>query len=195
MVRNKIGKWIIMAGLLQGAVFAQTHTIPIKITGMTPHLGQLFKARMVESATGIQKAETTITAIGSENFQLLFLGESGIAYDLDLFVDVDGNKAYSVPPLDHAWRQPIPVVHHGESSVTFTHNANYTDIRFPNEGVPNGLNRRSVGKTASRKASLLITPSSYPIQPDIAGFTLLGARASTASRRVLVLPRAFEKGQ
>lgn len=191
----KMGKWMVTAGLLQGAVFAQTHTIPIKITGMTPHLGQLFKARMVETSTGIQKAETTITAIGSENFQLLFLGESGIAYDLDLFVDTDGNKSYSAPPLDHAWRQPIPVVHHGESSVTFIHDANYTDIKYPNAGVAIRLLRNSSGKSNSREARLLVTPLSYAQQPDISGFTLLGAQASTGSRRVLVLPRGLDKGR
>lgn len=189
----KMGKWVITAGLLQGAAFAQTHTIPIKITGMSPHLGQLFKARMVETSTGIQRAETTLTAIGSDNFQLLFLGESGIAYDLDLFVDVDGNKAYSAPPLDHAWRQPIPVVHHGESSVTFIHDANYTDIKYPTPGAPIRLPGKSGGRDASREARLLISPASNPLQPDITGFTLLGARATTGSWRVLVLPRVEKR--
>lgn len=187
MKRMKMAKWLIAVGLLQCGVIAQTHTIPINIKGMAPHLGQLMKARLVETATGIQKAETTITSIGSENFQLLFQGESGIAYDLDLFVDTDGNKAYSVPPLDHAWRQAIPVVHHGDATVTFNHDANFTDIKYPSPGVSIRPVRSPGRNAAWRGARMLTTPSSYASDPDFDGFTLLGSRASAGSHKVLLL--------
>jgi len=43
---------------------------------------------------------------------------------------MDENGRYDPPPTDHAWRLEISEVTEG-TSLTFTHNTNFTDIDWP----------------------------------------------------------------
>ncbi len=48
---------------------------------------------------------------------------------VDFFADLNGNKVYDPPSADHAWRMDLDDVH-GDTSLTFAHNTNFTDIAW-----------------------------------------------------------------
>jgi hypothetical protein len=122
---------IISLGLLCiGSALGQ-HTITLNLQGMTPHVGQLLKARMVESPSGKQVAETTVVAVQGATLRLVFAGESGKSYVLDYFADMNGDGKYSSPPADHAWRKSAGPLHHEGIVIDVAHDLNFTDIQYP----------------------------------------------------------------
>jgi hypothetical protein len=130
-------KWILSLGLLCVGPAVAQHTITINLQGMTPHAGQLFKARMVESPSGRQVAETTVVAVPGATLRFVFAGESGKSYVLDYFADMDGDGKYSSPPADHAWRKSAGPLHHQGIVIDAFHDLNFTDIQYPSS--PNAV--------------------------------------------------------
>ena len=44
---------------------AASETLQLQLTGMTPHVGQMFESRLVDLSTGIEAGRTTVSAIPS----------------------------------------------------------------------------------------------------------------------------------
>lgn len=127
-------RWMFFSLLFSANAIAQVggdHLITLNLSGMTPHLGQMIKARLVEVPAGTQVAETTLVSLSNAELKFVFSGESGKSYNLDYFADVDGNKVYSKPPADHAWRKTVPALHHQGATITASHDVNFTDIQYP----------------------------------------------------------------
>ena len=55
---------------------------------------------------------------------------AGETYLVDFYVDYNRNGRYDAPPADHAWRRVVNAPA-ATASLAFVHNANFTDIQFP----------------------------------------------------------------
>jgi hypothetical protein len=126
---------IFSIGLLFIGSAVGQHTITLNLQGMTPHVGQLLKARMVESPSGKQVAETTVMAVQGATLRLVFAGESGKSYVLDYFADMNGDGKYSSPPADHAWRKSAGPLHHEGIVIDAAHDLYFTDIQYPSSSA------------------------------------------------------------
>jgi hypothetical protein len=137
--------------VLCGSASAQ-HAITLNLQGMAPHIGQLFKVRMVEMPSGKQVAETTFAALEEPSLTLTFAGESGKSYSLDYFSDANGDGAYTAPPADHAWRKTAGPLHHQGLVINATHDHVFTDIQYPDRvsGVRKAGARAGNGPSSGR---------------------------------------------
>lgn len=168
-----MGKCLLWVGVACIGAMAQEHAITVNFQGMTPHIGQMLKIRLVETPSGSQRADTTLASIAVADFQINFTGESGKTYNLDYFVDVDGNKAYSAPPKDHAWRKAIPALHHQGVAISASHDSNFTDIKYP---VGGSFIRRadSKGKTRRGPGMISLNLGNRVLDPGRDAYSILG---------------------
>ncbi|WP_159521819.1 plastocyanin/azurin family copper-binding protein [Sunxiuqinia indica] len=105
--------------------------LTVNFTGMTPHVGQTLKLALIDQATGMEKARTSVTV--EESFEIHVMGiEDGKSYFVDFFSDHSGNGVYDAPPTDHAWRMELNDVD-GDETLDFAHNTNFTDIMWMNK--------------------------------------------------------------
>jgi DOMON domain-containing protein len=106
-------------------------SLELKFQDMDPHLGQPFSLRVSNTSTEEEITRLSVDEIPAATFELeisgLVLGES---YQVDLFVDVNGNGRYDAPPVDHAWRIDLPNIQ-SAGSLSFVHNTMFTDIGWP----------------------------------------------------------------
>lgn len=100
--------------------------LTVMFMSMTPHVGQDFWLGVIDKDSGEELASVNRTA--EENFEIEIFGiENGISYNIDFYADHNQNGAYDAPPTDHAWRiELMDVV--GDTTLSFTHNTNFTDI-------------------------------------------------------------------
>ncbi len=107
----------------------------VNFTGMTPHIGQTFTFYVKHAVTGLYKDTILIARIPGATFQIasdqIVKGES---YFLDFFADLNMSGEYDAPPTDHAWRIELNDVA-GDTTLTFTHNVNFTDIFKNSSGI------------------------------------------------------------
>lgn len=170
-------RWMLFSFLFSSNAIAQVgtdHLITLNLSGMTPHLGQMIKARLVEVPAGTQVAETTLVSLANTELKFVFSGESGKSYNLDYFADVDGDKVYSKPPADHAWRKSVPALHHQGATLTASHDVNFTDIQYPvgpSSILPDQAARggKKQGKLGTRRVPSLVVATAHGNT-----FTLLG---------------------
>jgi hypothetical protein len=102
--------------------------LTIQFQNMNPHVGQLFEIRVIDIASMQEVTRQKIASIPGPNFQVILNGLSaGGYYWVDFFADFNGNGLYDPPPMDHAWRIDLNDLR-GDSTVTFVHNLNFTDI-------------------------------------------------------------------
>ncbi len=102
----------------------------LNFTDMTPHIGQLLELRLVDVETGMEVNSTFRPAVPAATFKVALYGlQETRAYFADFYADLNGNGQYDPPPVDHAWRIEIPAVE-GPVEENFTHNTNFTDIRW-----------------------------------------------------------------
>ena len=107
------------------------YVLTMDFKDMTPHVGQLLELRVVNKANDMEVARMKLDAIPGPDFMLKVPGiEPGNSYMVDFFADMNGNKVYDTPPADHAWRLDLDNVT-GDTTLTFTHNTNFTDIMWP----------------------------------------------------------------
>lgn len=172
-----MGRILFWLGAACIGVMAQDYPITVNFQGMTPHIGQMFKIRLVETPSGVQRAETTLVSLTAPDFQINFTGESGKNYNLDYYADVDGTRSYTAPPKDHAWRRSVVAPHHGGVVVTAAHDVNFTDIKYPDVGS-------SIGRIDGAKGKAMAKMGQGK------GYTLLGRSFRTRHRTVFFLPRA-----
>jgi|GEM_PF-1240739 len=97
---------------------------------MNPHVGQDFYLALVEKGTGMEINRTDTTADVDFTIELSGI-EAGKSYHVDFWADHNSNGVYDAPPADHAWRIELTDVM-GDTTLTFTHNTNFTDIMWKN---------------------------------------------------------------
>lgn len=103
----------------------------MKLTGMIPHVGQLFEVRVIEKATGRTVGGYRLGQVSQPAFDVTIPGiiKSGTEYQIDFFADLNKNGKYDAPPADHAWRLTGTGGANG-LTVEFTHNTSFTDTGF-----------------------------------------------------------------
>ncbi len=107
------------------------YLLTMNFTGMTPHVGQLLELRVVNKDDATEVGRVKLASIPGPDFSLTVPGiEPGNSYMVDFFADLNGNKVYDPPSADHAWRMDLDDVY-GDTSLTFSHNTNFTDIMWP----------------------------------------------------------------
>ncbi|MFH1070397.1 MAG: hypothetical protein V1794_12330, partial [Candidatus Glassbacteria bacterium] len=118
--------------LPNSGLFAESYDLTINFTGMTPHQGQKFALRVVDSLSGMTVADTTIASLSAVNYELSFqeVLMEGQSYHVDFYADFNKNGVYDSPPADHAWRMMAPAVT-GNVTLSFAHNTNFTDVAYP----------------------------------------------------------------
>jgi hypothetical protein len=131
-IRNWVGipLALLAVGFTAFSVMADI-SLELKFKDMDPHLGEAFSLRVSNTSTGEEITRLSVAEIPAAAFELeisgLVLGES---YQVDLFVDVNGNGHYDAPPIDHAWRIDLPNMQ-SDGSLSFVHNTMFTDIGWP----------------------------------------------------------------
>ena len=72
----------------------------------------------------------TIEEVTAANFSVTSYSlTAGGSYHVNFFADFNNNDMYDAPPADHAWQLVLENVS-GDTTITFSHNTNFTDI-FP----------------------------------------------------------------
>lgn len=121
-------------------LFSDIETLPVAplggdlrvdFSGFGPEVGRMLELRLIETDTGRTSALYRLAAIEGDDFAIIVPGivRDAIPYDIDFFVDVDGNGVYDAPPVDHAWR----ISTEGGSTglaVSFGHHLEFTDVGF-----------------------------------------------------------------
>ncbi len=104
-------------------------SLHMQFTDMTPHVGQYFEIRVVDTSNDQIVASEELSSIGDAAYEFVFLHalENGASYQVDFWADHNGNESYDAPPTDHAWRVDLASVS-GNTTESFSHNTNFTDI-------------------------------------------------------------------
>jgi len=112
------------------------YLLTFNTAGMTPHLGQLFELRVVNTADNSEVGRVSMDSITTVDFTLKVPGlEIGKTYNVDYYADFNGNGEYNAPTVDHAWRDLFTDVN-GDTTLAFSHNTGFTDIMWPgNVGI------------------------------------------------------------
>jgi hypothetical protein len=107
----------------------------LSLSGMDPHVGQLTELRIVWRHTGALIGRAILDPLPAAAFSV-FLPVAVLPgeFDLNFFSDLNGNRAYDAPPVDHAWSVPIP----STGQVAFAHNTTFTDIGATAASEPGG---------------------------------------------------------
>ncbi len=112
----------------------------MNVTGVSPHVGQLFEVRVIDTETGHTVGQYRLASIASADFTITIPGvvHDGTEYSVDYYADLNGNGEYDAPTADHAWRD---IATAGASGLTidFAHNTNFTDIQFTDSGGELGV--------------------------------------------------------
>ena len=104
--------------------------ILVNLTGMTPHLGQLFEARLIDKSNQMEVERLVIDEIASASFEILFANiTNGSSYWIDFYADHNDNGYYDPIPADHAWRLVINNVA-ASNNIDFVHNTNFSEIHW-----------------------------------------------------------------
>ncbi len=111
---------------------AAMSSLHMQFTDMTPHVGQYFEIRIVDTSTDLVVASEDLSSIGSAAYEFVFLHalEDGASYQVDFWADHNGDGIYDTPPTDHAWRVDLASVS-GNTLESFSHNTSFTDIGSP----------------------------------------------------------------
>ncbi len=117
--------------LLPKGLFAQE--VVFNLTGMSPHVGQKFEARLIDKATMEEEDRESVASIAGPDFSITLNGETGRSYFLDFYADLNQNGVYDAPPADHAWRMDADNLSAGMNMFSFSHATNFTDIQWRHE--------------------------------------------------------------
>lgn len=107
----------------------------VAMSSMGPHVGHLLELRVVHVESGVEVGYARVDSISTTEFtvsvpDVLIAGET---YWVDFYADFNMNQRYDDPPVDHAWRRVIASIT-GNTSLSFVHDVNFTDIDFPPRG-------------------------------------------------------------
>ncbi len=101
------------------------------LTGMTPHLNQLFEVRVIKTSNKQTVGAFRLNSITAADYSIVIprIIDSGETYQVDFYADLNGNSAYNAPPDDHAWRRTGT----GDATgltLSFAHDTTFTDINY-----------------------------------------------------------------
>ncbi len=88
--------------------------------------GHWFELRVIDPGTRATVgayANAQLPSGGSLSITLPGILDDGTAYQVDFWVDMDGNSTYSGPAGDHTWRATLE-----GGSLTWTHSDSYTEL-------------------------------------------------------------------
>ncbi|GAB4332572.1 MAG: hypothetical protein Kow00127_24310 [Bacteroidales bacterium] len=104
--------------------------LTVNFTEMTPHIGELFEARLIDKATLMEVERMALDEIPGPEFSLTFSNfTDGGSYWLDFYADHNDNGYYDGIPTDHAWRLTFNNLQSG-TEHTFIHNTNFSEIMW-----------------------------------------------------------------
>ena len=106
------------------------YLLTVEFSAMNPHIGQDLYLAVIDAETGKEAGRTHATVDASFNITLPVL-EHGKSYHVDFWADFNVSGVYDIPPTDHAWRLELNDVA-GDTTLTFTHNTDFTDIMWRN---------------------------------------------------------------
>ena len=119
-----------LAAVLSLAALGEV-TLTFAFTDLGPHVGQALSLRVVDFASLVEVARVTVPAVPSASFQIdVSPFTEGHTYQIDYFLDQNGNGAYDAPPVDAAWRFYVSSIQ-GPGLVTVVHDAAFTNIDWP----------------------------------------------------------------
>lgn len=105
-------------------------TLTVKFLSMTPHVGENIYLRVVDTLGNTEVGRITML-VDTANFEVKVGGlVTGQSYDVDFWADHNKNGEYDAPGTDHAWRITLDSIG-GDTTITFTHNTDFTDIQWP----------------------------------------------------------------
>ena len=105
--------------------------VTISFSNMSPHLNQNLYLHVVDKST-LKEAGRTSLLVSAAGFNITLLAvDVGGSYFIDFFADFNSNGKYDAPPTDHAWRMELNNAS-GNDTLNFSHNATFTDIKWPN---------------------------------------------------------------
>ncbi len=105
-------------------------SLTINFMNMNPHVGQNLYLTVVDTLNDMEVGRKSMM-VDSADFMVKFGGlTTGHSYNLDFWADMNNNGQYDAPSTDHAWRIMIDSLQ-GDTTVTFTHNTDFTDIMWP----------------------------------------------------------------
>jgi plastocyanin len=117
------------------------HILTVQFSGMTPHIGQLFELYVTNTEDGMIKDTVIIEELTSADFEVTSASlMSGHSYTINFWADFNDNGVYDAPPVDHAWQIALDSIG-GDTTITFVHNTDFTDI-FPATSVNQPENNR-----------------------------------------------------
>lgn len=107
--------------------------IAVNFSGMTPHVNQTLYLRVVDKGT-MKEVGRISQIITSASFEVILpVSEPGRSYFIDFFADLNSNGLYDAPPADHSWRIELNNSGGVADTISFNHNATFTDIQWPYE--------------------------------------------------------------
>lgn len=105
-------------------------SLTIHLTGMTPHIGQMFEARLIDKYDMHEAERMQMDEIMSADFDIVFSAfEIGGNYWIDFYADFNDNGYYDGIPVDHAWRLTADNVSEN-TTMSFVHNTNFDEIHW-----------------------------------------------------------------
>jgi hypothetical protein len=117
--------------LAASAVALGEVTLTLGFTDLEPHVGQALSLRVVDTASLAEVARVTVSAVLSGVFQMdVAPFTEGHTYQVDYFLDQNGNGLYDAPPIDAAWRFYIASIE-GPGLVDVVHDEAFTNIDWP----------------------------------------------------------------
>ena len=96
------------------------------------HAGRLFEVHVVERSTcrTVGLYRTPVPDAESFSVTIPAIIEAGTVYQVDFYVDANGNGTYDPPSTDHAWRLVDQEAMTTGLAIDFPHDTNFTDVRF-----------------------------------------------------------------
>lgn len=108
-----------------------TVTLTFEFTDLAPHVGQALSIRVVDYDSHVEVARVKVPAVPSAVFQVdVAPFTEGRTYQIDYYLDQNGNGVYDAPPVDAAWRFYVSSIA-SSGVVAVVHETAYTDIDWP----------------------------------------------------------------
>jgi hypothetical protein len=108
--------------------------LTLEISGMSPHVGQLLEARLVDAVSGVEITRVRLPEISSASFALELDGlVQGREYAFELYADHNGNGRYDAPPADHAWRLLVTATDQ-PLTIAFEHDTEFAELDWNETG-------------------------------------------------------------
>jgi hypothetical protein len=139
---------LVLSGIPFSSWLQAQDSLFINFTGMTPHVNQDLTLYLRDTVSGDISDTVIVSPVATADFQVS-LGPivTGNSYYLDFYADYNENGMYDVPPVDHAWRIVLDSVEGGDTTITFAHNTDFTDITWMGSDSSNMITLNFTGMT------------------------------------------------